>query len=145
LIITFYRGSWCPYCNLELRAYQNNLEVIQSHSAQVVAISPELPDSSLSHTKKLVLDFEVLSDAGNVVARKFGLVFKMPDELVKVYKQLNNDLTKHNGNNNWELPIPATYIVESDRKIAFSYVNANYLERVDPQRVVTSLSQLLTK
>lgn len=142
IILTFYRGSWCPYCNLELRAYQKSLSAIKSHGAQVVAVSPELPDSSLSNAEKLALDFEVLSDIENVVARDFGLVFKMPDDLVEVYLQLNSDITQHNGDSSWELPIPATYIVGTDRKIAFSYVNANYLKRADPQKIVEALTDL---
>lgn len=142
LIVTFYRGSWCPYCNLELRAYQQNLSTITAHGAQVVAISPELPDSTLSNAEKLALDFEVLSDVGNKVARDFGLVFKMPDSLVQVYLQLNNDITQHNGDGSWELPIPATYIIASDGKIAFSHVNADYLKRAEPQKVIAALAQI---
>jgi peroxiredoxin len=145
LILTFYRGSWCPYCNLELRAYQKSLSAIKSRGAQVIAISPELPDSSLSNAEKLALDFEVLSDVGNVVAREFGLVFKVSEELSEIYKQLNSDITKHTGDDSWELPIPATYIVGSDSKIAFSYVNADYLERADPQQVVAALAELTAK
>ena len=145
IIITFYRGSWCPYCNLELRAYQSKIEEIHSYGAQVIAISPELPDSSFSNTEKLVLSFEVLSDFGNVVARKFGLVFKLPDNLVEVYKQLNSDITKHNGDDSWELPIPATYVVGTDHRITFAYANPDYLQRVDPQQVVLSLADLANK
>ena len=145
LIITFYRGSWCPYCNLELRAYQSKIEEIHSYGAQVVAISPELPDSSLSNTEKLALSFEVLSDFGNVVAREFGLVFKLPENLVEVYKQLNSDITKHNGDASWELPIPATYVVGTDHRITFAYANPDYLQRVDPQQVVLSLADLANK
>ena len=142
IILTFYRGSWCPYCNLELMAYQENLETIKSHGAQVVAISPELPDKSFSNADKLALNFEVLSDVGNVISRQFGLIFKMPPKLVEVYLQLNCDITKHNGDDSWELPIPATYIIRPDSKIAFSYVNADYLERVDPQQVIVALAEL---
>ena len=145
LILTFYRGSWCPYCNLELRAYQQNLAAISTLGAQVVAISPELPDSSLSNAEKLALEFEVLSDVGNTVARKFGLVFKIPDELAEVYKQLNSDITAYTGDNSWEVPIPATYLVGSDSKIAFSHVNADYLERAEPLTVIKALSELITK
>lgn len=145
IILTFYRGSWCPYCNLELRAYQQNIEEIKALGAQVIAISPELPDSSLSNAEKLALEFEVLSDFGNVVARNFGLVFKMSEEWIDVFQQLDSDFTAHNGDDTWELPVPATYVVSSDSKIVFSYVNANYLERADPQQVVAALTELSEK
>ena len=145
IILTFYRGSWCPYCNLELRAYQQNIEEIKALGAQVIAISPELPDSSLSNAEKLALEFEVLSDFGNVVARNFGLVFKMSEEWIDVFRQLDSDFTAHNGDDTWELPVPATYVVSSDSKIVFSYVNANYLERADPQQVVAALTELSEK
>lgn len=145
IILTFYRGSWCPYCNLELRAYQQNIEEIKALGAQVIAISPELPDSSLSNAEKLALEFEVLSDFGNVVARNFGLVFKISEEWIDVFQQLDSDFTAHNGDDTWELPVPATYVVSSDSKIVFSYVNANYLERADPQQVVAALTELSEK
>ena len=139
IILTFYRGGWCPYCNLELRAYQKNLAKIKSHGAQVVAVSPELPDQSLSNKEKLALDFQVLSDVGNAVAENFGLVFQMPNNLAEVYQQLNCDITKHNGDETWKLPVPATYLVAPDHRIIFSYVNADYLKRVDPQQVLMAL------
>ena len=145
IILTFYRGSWCPYCNLELRAYQQNIEEIKALGAQLIAISPELPDSSLSNAEKLALEFEVLSDFGNVVARNFGLVFKMSEEWIDVFRQLDSDFTAYNGDDTWELPVPAAYVVSSDSKIVFSYVNANYLERADPQQVVAALTELSEK
>ncbi len=83
-------------------------------------MSPELPESSLSNVQKLSLEFEVLSDVGHVVSEQFGLVFTMPDELIEVYKQLGSDITGYNGDASWRLPIPATYVITRNRKIAFS-------------------------
>lgn len=140
--MTFYRGSWCPYCNLELRAYQRSLADIKNQGAQIVAVSPELPDSSLSNVGKLSLEFEVLSDVGNKVARQFGLVFTLPDDLIEVYKQLNSDITGYNGDDNWELPIPATYVFAPDRRIIFAYINVDYLQRANPQQIVEVLGTL---
>lgn len=142
IILTFYRGSWCPYCNLELRAYQQRLAEITSKGAQVIAISPELPDSSLSNVQKNALDFQVLSDIGNQVARQFGLVFKLPDELAQVYTQLNSDITKYNGDDSWELPLAATYVINKDAKITYAYVSADYLERAEPNDVIAQLNNL---
>lgn len=143
VIINFYRGSWCPYCNLELRAYQQYLDEIKASGGQIVAISPELPDSSLSNAEKLELEFEVLSDLGNSFAEQLGLVFTIPDELAEVYKQLNSDITPYTGDNSWRVPIPATYIIGTDHKVAYAYVNADYLERAEPAEVVAALAQLV--
>lgn len=142
LVISFYRGSWCPYCNLELRAYQQRLKEIHSLGAEFVAISPELPDYSLSNQEKLALEFEVLSDVGNQVARKFGLVFQIPPKTAKVYQELNTDITKNNGDDTWELPLPATYLVRKDGTVAFAYVNADYTYRCDPEEIINHLKSI---
>ncbi|MEL6382977.1 MAG: peroxiredoxin-like family protein, partial [Cyanobacteria bacterium J06626_18] len=92
VVIAFYRGGWCPYCNLELRALQQALPEIQAAGANLVAIAPETPDNSLSTQEKNELTFEVLSDVGNTIARKFGLVFALPEYLRPVYQSLGIDL-----------------------------------------------------
>ena len=107
--------------------------------ARLVAISPELPDNALSNKEKLALEFEVLSDVGNKVARQFGLAVKMPPELVEVYLQLGSDIPAHNGDDSWELPLPATYVIARNGKIVFAYVNVDYLQRIDPQEVIEEL------
>ncbi|MGI9298070.1 MAG: peroxiredoxin-like family protein, partial [Gammaproteobacteria bacterium] len=140
-VLTFYRGGWCPYCNLELRAYQKSLAELNALGARLVAISPELPDSALSNKEKLALEFEVLSDVGNKVARQFGLVVKMSAELVEVYRQLGSDIPAHNGDDSWELPLPATYVIARNGKIVFAYVNVDYLQRIDPQEVIEELKK----
>lgn len=142
IVLTFYRGSWCPYCNLELRAYQRSLADIKKQGGQVVAVSPELPDSSLSNAEKMSLEFEVLSDIGNKVAYQFGLVFTMPDDLIEVYKQLGSDITGYTGDDSWQLPIPATYLVTPNRRIIFSYINIDYLQRANLQEIIEVLATL---
>lgn len=132
LIINFYRGAWCPYCNLELRAYQELLPQIKKNGANLVAISPEIPDLSLSLSEKLSLEFEVLSDINNQVARQFGLVFKLDGKLIALYKNMGIDLLKSQGNDNGELPVPATYVVDADGKILLAYANTDYTKRLEP-------------
>jgi len=105
VILTFYRGGWCPYCNLELRAYQRVLKDIKAAGGQLIAISPQTPDSSLSTKEKNELEFFVLSDTNGNVAEKYKLIFKLPDYQIEIYKQYGSDLTKHNGNDAWELPV----------------------------------------
>lgn len=142
VVITFYRGQWCPYCNLELRTLQKYLPKIQELGAQLVAISPQTPDNSLSTTDQNELSFEVLSDEGNQVAKKLGLVFTIPEELRPIYQEFGIDLPAHNGDETFELPIPATYIVDSNGTIVKAFVEADYTKRLDPEEIIETLQNL---
>jgi len=142
LIIAFYRGMWCPYCNLELRSLQQALPQIQAQGASLVAISPQTPDNSLSTVEKNELAFEVLSDVGNVIARQFGLVFTVPEQLRPIYESFSIDLPAHNGDDSFELPISATYIVAPSGEIVSAFVDADYTKRLDPQEIVATLEKL---
>ena len=142
VVISFYRGGWCPYCNLELRALQQALPQIQAQGANLVAISPETPDNSLSTAEKHSLEFEVLSDAHNQVARQFGLVFAIPEALREVYQSFGVDLPASNGDDSFELPIPATYIVSTDGTVIEAFVDTDYRQRQDPEDIIQALKQL---
>ncbi|MDT8398069.1 MAG: peroxiredoxin-like family protein [Pseudomonadales bacterium] len=142
LVINFYRGGWCPYCNLELRAFQQALPEINALGAQLVAISPNLPDQSLSSIEKHALSFPVLSDVGNELARQCGLVFALDAALRPLYQQFNIDIAAFNGDDSYELPIPATYVVASDGTIKLAFVDADYSKRLDPLDVIEALRQL---
>ncbi|NEQ46851.1 MAG: AhpC/TSA family protein [Leptolyngbya sp. SIOISBB] len=142
LVIAFYRGGWCPYCNLELRALQQALPAIKAEGAQLVAIAPETPDHSLSTQEKNELTFEVLSDIGNQVAREFGLVFTLPESLLPIYQSFGIDVAAHNGDENFELPVPATYVVTPEGKIVHHFVNVDYKQREDPEAILTVLKSL---
>ncbi len=143
LVITFYRGGWCPYCNLELRSLQSHLDEIKENGANLVAISPEQPDNSLDVSEKNNLKFPVLSDSGNTVARKFGLVFELPVEIDKLYKnELKLDLAAINSTDKPELPIPATYVIGKDRKIKYAFVNLDYTQRAEPNEIIDVLKKL---
>ncbi len=142
LVISFYRGGWCPYCNLELRALQQFLGEIEAQGATLVAISPETPDNSLSTKEKNELTFEVLSDIGNQVAKQFGLVFTLPEIVRPIYEQFGIDLPAYNGDSTFQLPIPATYIIKPDGTIAYSFVNPDYTQRLDPTEIVTVITQI---
>ena len=142
LVISFYRGGWCPYCNLELRALQQVLPEIQALGAQLVAISPETPDSSLTTQAKNDLSFQVLSDVRNQVAADFGLVFTLPEVLRPIYEGFGIDIPAHNGDSTFVLPLPATYVVQSDGVIAHAFINADYTQRMEPQDLLTVLRSL---
>ena len=139
VVISFYRGQWCPYCNLELRAFQEYLPEIQSLGASLVAISPQTPDNSLSTVEKNELTFEILSDVGNQVIRKFGLIFTLPEELRPIYKGFGIDVAAHNGDATFELPIAATYVITPDGRVIHAFVDPDYTKRLEPKEVVEVL------
>jgi peroxiredoxin len=138
-IIVFYRGGWCPYCNLELKAWQAALEGVKAQGAQLVAITPETPDNSLTTAEKNALTFEVLSDPDLAAATAFGLTFDFPADLVEVYKGFGLDLPKHNGNGRWSLPVAATYVVAQDGTIRYAYIDADYRNRAEPSDVLKAV------
>jgi len=137
VIVTFYRGGWCPYCNLELKAYQDILPHIVAAGASLVAISPEKPDDTVSTAEKNALTFEVLSDVGQKVGRAFGLVYEFTDELKSAYHGFNLDIPARNGTpGEWALPVSATYVIGHDGSIAYAYTDADYRDRADPRDVL---------
>ena len=142
VVISFYRGGWCPYCNLELRALQQALPKFAQYNAQLVAISPETPDNSLTTQEKNDLSFPVLSDVDNVVAKQFGLVFALAAALRPIYQQFGLDIAAYNGNDKYELPMPATYVVDTTGMIRYAFIEADYLKRAEPTDIIANLAQL---
>ena len=145
LVINFYRGAWCPYCNFELLAYKEILPEIQALGANLLAISPELPDNSLSLTDKHELEFEILSDYENNVAKAFGLVFKLDKDLLDLYNKLGFDIEGGQGSDKAELPIPATYVVDKSGRVLLAYVNTDYTQRLEPSDTLPVLEKIKTK
>ena len=121
---------------------QQSLSEIKSFGAELVTISPQLPDNSLNTAEKLALDFEVLSDVGNKVAREFGLVFKLSDTMQEIYTNFGIDLPTANGDQSYELPIPATYVVRKNGIVAYSFIDADYTNRLDPEVIIAELKKL---
>lgn len=142
VVISFYRGHWCPYCTLELLALQRYLSRIVDLGASLVAISPQLPDESITTAEKNGLAFPVLSDVGNVVARQFGLVYKLSPHLRPLYHELGVDLPQFNGTDTFELPVPGTFIVDRDGTIVATYVNADYKQRMEPEDIIEAIADL---
>ena len=141
-VVTFYRGGWCPYCNIQLRAYQAILSRITEMGARLAAISPQLPDQSLSTAQADELAFDVLSDVGNAAARPFGLVYALPEDLRAALRSNNKALPGINGDESWELPVPATYVVGQDGRIALAYVEVDYRKRLEPEAILDALRPL---
>lgn len=136
VVINFYRGQWCPYCNLELKALQTINDELAKLNAKIIAISPQTPDSSLSTKEKNELAFEVLSDKENKVAKEYGLVFSLAEELRPIYKSFGIDIEGSNKEDSYELPMPATYIINKNQEIIYSFIDEDYTKRSEPQTIL---------
>lgn len=142
VVLTFYRGTWCPYCNLQLAQYQKALSEIHDLGAELVAISPQTPDESLNVKEKNELNFEVLSDNGNIVARKYTTVFKNADAPVNTMTELGFDFDAHYSDDSRELPIPAVFVIEKDATISFAKsLGGDYRNRVEVSEIINSLKK----
>lgn len=141
LVLVWYRGGWCPYCNVFLKKLQDRLPEIKKLGANLVAISPELPDNTLSTAEKDSLKFEILSDYKNEVARKYGLVFRLSNEIETKYENMFA-LSKHNGSNTAELPMPATYVIDKNGQIIFADVHVDYKVRTNPDDIIEALKMI---
>ena len=145
LVINFYRGSWCPYCIIELKAYRDRLDEIQALGAQLVAVSPQKPDASLTLQEKENLPFPVLTDVDQKLAEDMRIIFEFPEFLQRLYRDDGGlDLPKEN-DNTWRLPMPATYVIESNGRVALAHANTTYITRLDPGKVIDVLKELHAK
>jgi peroxiredoxin len=142
VVLTFYRGAWCPYCNIALRALQQHHDAITARGARLVAVSPQIPDESLSFTEKHALAFDVLSDIGSDTAKQYGLAFDLPDDLAAVYDKLGFDLQRVNSGHPRTLPLPATYVIDRDGTIRWAFVDTDYTRRAEPAAILDALDSL---
>ena len=139
VVLVFYRGAWCPYCNLQLRAFQDALADIHAAGASLVAISPQTPDNSLTLADQAELAFPVLSDVGNDVARSYGLVYALSTADRELHGSVGVDLAAFNGDDSWELPAPGVFVVDTDGTIRYASVAGDYRWRVGPDEVLAAL------
>jgi peroxiredoxin len=139
VVLVFYRGAWCPYCNLQLAAFQGALDDIHEAGAELVAVSPQTPDQSLTFAEQRALAFAVLSDAGNRVARDYGLVFTSSEEATRTLHELGVELSDFNGDDTNMLPAASTFVIGQDGRISFASVSADYRWRVGPEEVLAAL------
>jgi len=142
LALTFYRGVWCPFCNLDLQALEEAANDIRALGASLIAISPQTAPNRRKSERENGLSFPILSDHGNAVAEAFGLRFRLPDDVIAVYKGFGNDLALGNGEDSGTLPMPARYVVASDGVIVYAEVNADYTRRPDPSELLPVLKGL---
>jgi len=139
VIVSFYRGGWCPYCNLELKALNDYLAQFKTQSAQLIAISPQLPDETLSTKQKNELDFDVLSDVSNKVAEQFGLLFTLDERIQALYTQFGIDFEHYYGDKSFKLPLPATYVINQEGVITYTFLNEDYTLRAEPIDIMAAL------
>lgn len=141
VILMWYRGGWCPYCNLQLRAMQKQLDAIEGAGAKLVVLTPELPEKAKETAESNDLNMLVLHDANNELAKKFGIVFQLPESILPIYRD-KLQLAKVNGNDAMELPLAATYVINTDGEITYAFLDADYKKRAEPAEVVAAVKQL---
>jgi peroxiredoxin len=143
VVLVFYRGGWCVYCKIHLRGFQNLLAELKAAGAQVLAISPQLPDHSLATQETDKLAFPVLSDVGLNTTHAFGVAFELPKALLAVYAHFGHPLETFNGvAGSKELPFPATFVIRANRTIAYAHVEADYTRRSEPLEVLKLVREL---
>jgi peroxiredoxin len=141
LVVSFYRGVWCPYCNMELQALEAAKPAFDRCGASLLAISPQAAPSSRKSVRQNKLSFPILSDAKGKVGAAFGLRFELPDYLIELYKGLKNDLPTFNDDPSWTLPMPARYVIAQDGIILYSEVNPDYTRRPEPEDMIPVLQR----
>ena len=139
VVLTFYRGGWCPYCNLQLKAYSERIEDFKNKGAKLIAVTPDKLTELKKTTKKNDVKFTIVSDPNNKIARKYGLVFQLEEELKNIYLKFGLDLEKSQGNDSWELPIPATYVINRNGKIVYSFLNTDYTRRANVDEILEAI------
>lgn len=141
VVLTWYRGGWCPYCNITLHYLQEKLPEFQKAGATLIALTPELPDNSLSTSEKNQLEFTVLSDVGNTIGKEYGVVYQLTDDVAAIY-EAGFGLSKTNGDASNQLPLAATYVIDRHGIIQYAFLDADYKERAEPSDIIDALKKL---
>jgi peroxiredoxin len=142
VVLNIYRGGWCPYCNMEMKALHDLLPEIEGQGARLVGMAPETPEMARVTAERHSVSIDILSDVGNLVAEKLGLVFELPQALRPIYEKIGIDIPAYNGDRSFKLPMPATYVVRTDGTVAYAFVDPDYTKRQEPADIVTLLESL---
>jgi peroxiredoxin len=142
VVLIFYRGAWCPYCNVQLRTFQARLAELEQQGASLVAVSPQTPDHALSMAEKNELAFPVLSDPGAAVIRRYGLVYTVDQPLRGLLEAAGVDVSESNGDADWVLPAPATFVIDRAGRVRYAHVRGDWTERAEPADVLAVLARL---
>nr|WP_145355861.1 peroxiredoxin-like family protein [Roseimaritima multifibrata] len=141
VVLMWYRGGWCPYCNLQLRAMQNELGALESTGAKLVVLTPELPANAKKTAESNDLGIVALHDSKNEIAKKYGVVFDLPESILPIYRD-RLKLGEVNGSDAMELPLSATYVIDTDGVIRYAYLNADYKQRPEPSEIINFIKTL---
>ncbi len=141
VVLAWYRGGWCPYCNIELRAYQEALPQFKEYGATVIAISPEKPSKGLETSETHKLDFHVVSDLHNRIAHQYGIVYTLPDVVQKHFEG-RLDLSEYNADHSNELPLTVTYVIDQEGIIRYAFIDPDYKKRAEPSEIIEVLRDL---
>ena len=142
VILFFYRGEWCPFCNLQLKRYQEAQSQFAEHGASLIAVTPEKPDHTLVLSEKHRIDFDILHDAEDAVAESFGVCLRIPKQHEEVLKRFGLSLEERNGTANWTLPVPGVFVIDQNAVISAAFVDANYRRRAEPEQILAALESL---
>ncbi len=144
VVLMWYRGGWCPYCNIQLRAMQQNLDKIEGAGAKLVVLTPELPEKAKETAEANDLNIVALHDANLELAKKYGIVFDLPAPIAPMYRD-SGRLKEFNGNDELQLPLSATYVVDQSGKITYAFLDADYKKRAEPSDVITAVQAAATR
>ncbi|WP_258956187.1 peroxiredoxin-like family protein [Paenibacillus barengoltzii] len=143
VVLTFYRGGWCPFCSMQLRAYQKVLPQIEAIGGRLIAISPQSPDNTLSQKEKEELQFHVLSDPNGITAAAYNVLYDVPEYIQNIFlNQFNLNLAEYNATNRWILPIPSTFMIDESGIIRSAYIEPDFMKRPDPEDILERLRHL---
>lgn len=142
VILTFYRGAWCPFCNIELHALKQSMPWFKKYNAQVIAVTPQKPDKSLSQIKKAKYPFKILSDLDSKVMKAYKLYFRIDPALVVLYKKHGLDVESYNGKGRTVLPVPGTFVIDQKGIIQAAFSNVDYKVRMEPAAILAALKKL---
>jgi peroxiredoxin len=140
VVISFNRGNWCGFCTLEFKQLQNSIESVKSAGGNLIVISPQIPEKSKELKLQNGYAYPILYDKGNLVAKKFRVSFVLPETLRPIHKAFHMDIPVHNGNESYELPLAATYVINQNKKIVYAYVNANWMERAEQNEYLNTIT-----
>ena len=142
VVLVFYRGAWCPFCNMHLHALQENLSEFKKYGAQLITITPQTPDKSAAQLKEKGYPFEVLSDLDSKVMKDYKLYFELPADLVEVYKKHGLDIEAFNGKDRNVLPVPGSFVIDTNMIVRAMHADTDYKERMEPSAIIDALKKM---
>ena len=141
IVLMWYRGGWCPYCNIQLRAMQKSLNDIENAGAKLVVLTPELPEKAKETAEAANIEIVALHDKDNALAKEYGIMFDLPEPIVPIYRTKLKP-PEFNGSDKMQLPLAATYVIDKSGKITYAFLDADYKKRAEPADVVAAVKAI---